>query len=571
LGVSLEPRPNYTAELAPADPKIARRPLIKDVRAKTTMGDEAREERNQLARQDASVSTYNRRSPLGSWRGYLNVAYQVVQLILANTVPHLGAECIPADGQAIKLFKLLGMLSGTCLFDKAMREAISIDEVFKSSLADANAAVCNMKKCSTCESPSANFSKRLTACSLNTLEGQCVEVLEEPAEQRRLSPATMPSQLLYSPAARVHDNPPLPQINNSRPSTPTREPLSPRFGDPPPRASHPIRRLHRPLIRSSATMTLRSPAASPAPEILVHKPVDVAEVVPRPDRLELPVYGNVRDVSSDDDTTPRRKLASKAWSNDYDDEEVEAFYVELEKFYKEDRTFYKVFVGDFNAKIGSRRSPEELHIGTHGLEWNEQGERLSEFIMSTQTIHGNSQFQKPPALRCTWESPGGQFHNEIDHIIFNHKYCLTNVSDVPSSWEGGRLCGDALCVTSLLFVVLLIYQFELTKYGIDSLVADDAEVVVVDDDPLAYGRAISLSEFNTAGWPTDWAALLLNADDVRLSAFGLLFAPRQWGILAAAVFCRPAPWGVRCSPVHLLVVLSDAVMGIRQVAYALET
>ncbi|VDP37245.1 unnamed protein product, partial [Heligmosomoides polygyrus] len=25
----------------------------------------------------------------------------------------------------------------------------------------------------------------------------------------------------------------------------------------------------------------------------------------------------------------------------YDDEEVEAFYVELEKFYKEDRTFYK--------------------------------------------------------------------------------------------------------------------------------------------------------------------------------------------------------------------------------------
>ncbi|VDO40645.1 unnamed protein product, partial [Heligmosomoides polygyrus] len=94
----------------------------------------------------------------------------------------------------------------------------------------------------------------------------------------------------------------------------------------------------------------------------------------------------------------------------------------MEKFYKEDHTFYKVIVGDFNAKIGPRRSPEELHIGTHGLEWNEQGERLSEFIMSTKTIHGNSQFQKPPSLRWTWESPGGQFHNEIDHIIFNRKY-----------------------------------------------------------------------------------------------------------------------------------------------------
>ncbi|VDO73917.1 unnamed protein product [Heligmosomoides polygyrus] len=38
-------------------------------------------------------------------------------------------------------------------------------------------------------------------------------------------------------------------------------------------------------------------------------------------------------------------------TSDYDDEEVEAFHVELEKFYKEDHTFYKVIVGDFNAKI----------------------------------------------------------------------------------------------------------------------------------------------------------------------------------------------------------------------------
>ncbi|XGW04327.1 hypothetical protein V3C99_015468, partial [Haemonchus contortus] len=30
-----------------------------------------------------------------------------------------------------------------------------------------------------------------------------------------------------------------------------------------------------------------------------------------------------------------------------------------------------------NAKIGPRRKAEELHIGTHGVEWNEQGERLS--------------------------------------------------------------------------------------------------------------------------------------------------------------------------------------------------
>ncbi|VDP33096.1 unnamed protein product [Heligmosomoides polygyrus] len=54
---------------------------------------------------------------------------------------------------------------------------------------------------------------------------------------------------------------------------------------------------------------------------------------------------------------------------DCEDEEVEAFYAELENFYKENHTFYKVIVvGDFNAKIEPRRSPEELHIGTHGLD-----------------------------------------------------------------------------------------------------------------------------------------------------------------------------------------------------------
>ncbi|CAJ0941636.1 unnamed protein product, partial [Mesorhabditis belari] len=70
--------PSSSAEvnLAPADPRSTepsrnprgRSPLLKHVnKAKTTMGDEGvREERNQLARQDASVSAMIRRSPLGS-------------------------------------------------------------------------------------------------------------------------------------------------------------------------------------------------------------------------------------------------------------------------------------------------------------------------------------------------------------------------------------------------------------------------------------------------------------------------------------------------------------------------
>ncbi|EYB93798.1 hypothetical protein Y032_0178g637 [Ancylostoma ceylanicum] len=90
-----------------------------------------------------------------------------------------------------------------------------------------------------------------------------------------------------------------------------------------------------------------------------------------------------------------------------------------EKFYREDHTFYKMIVGDFNAKIGPRRMSEELHIDTQCLQWNEQGERLSEFTMTTKKIHVNSQSEKPTFLRWTWGSLGGEYLNEIDHIIVN--------------------------------------------------------------------------------------------------------------------------------------------------------
>uniref|UniRef100_A0A0K0DH81 Endonuclease/exonuclease/phosphatase domain-containing protein n=1 Tax=Angiostrongylus cantonensis TaxID=6313 RepID=A0A0K0DH81_ANGCA len=53
-------------------------------------------------------------------------------------------------------------------------------------------------------------------------------------------------------------------------------------------------------------------------------------------------------------------------ASNYDEEEVEAFYMDLERFYREDHTFFKVIIGDFNAKNGPRRMSEERLIGTHG-------------------------------------------------------------------------------------------------------------------------------------------------------------------------------------------------------------
>uniref|UniRef100_A0A0K0CWI4 Uncharacterized protein n=1 Tax=Angiostrongylus cantonensis TaxID=6313 RepID=A0A0K0CWI4_ANGCA len=92
-----------------------------------------------------------------------------------------------------------------------------------------------------------------------------------------------------------------------------------------------------------------------------------------------------------------------ALTSSHDEEEIEAFYMILEKFYRADHTFFKVILGDFDAKFGPRRTCEERHIGTHGLEWNEQGERLSEFITATNTsgkekkrLNSETEVPEPP-------------------------------------------------------------------------------------------------------------------------------------------------------------------------------
>ncbi|EYC31696.1 hypothetical protein Y032_0003g1188 [Ancylostoma ceylanicum] len=54
----------------------------------------------------------------------------------------------------------------------------------------------------------------------------------------------------------------------------------------------------------------------------------------------------------------------------------------------------------------------------------------------TKTTHGNQQFQKPTSLRRMWESPGGEYHNEIDYIIVNRRFSLTDVSVVPKFYTG---------------------------------------------------------------------------------------------------------------------------------------
>ncbi|KAK6734703.1 hypothetical protein RB195_018102 [Necator americanus] len=75
----------------------------------------------------------------------------------------------------------------------------------------------------------------------------------------------------------------------------------------------------------------------------------------------------------------------------------------------------------------------EYRIGRFGVgDRNENGNRLAGLLSAARLFHGNSVFMKKDYRRWTWESPNGATHAEIDHILTNRRWCLLDVSVVPS-------------------------------------------------------------------------------------------------------------------------------------------
>ncbi|KHJ99259.1 hypothetical protein OESDEN_00748 [Oesophagostomum dentatum] len=75
----------------------------------------------------------------------------------------------------------------------------------------------------------------------------------------------------------------------------------------------------------------------------------------------------------------------------------------------------------------------ESRIGRFALGLrNENGNRLIGLLSAARLFHGNSIFMKKEHRRWTWESPNGTTHAEIEHILTNRRWCLLDVSVVPS-------------------------------------------------------------------------------------------------------------------------------------------
>lgn len=117
------------------------------------------------------------------------------------------------------------------------------------------------------------------------------------------------------------------------------------------------------------------------------------------------------------------------------DLEIEEFYTTVEKALG---TAQKttILMGDFNAKLGTPKADEYLVTKKHGYgERNERGQRLVEFALQHKLMIINTCFKKRQSKRWTWQSPNGQYRNEIDFILSNQYGIFQNIETLNLNYN----------------------------------------------------------------------------------------------------------------------------------------
>ena len=109
-------------------------------------------------------------------------------------------------------------------------------------------------------------------------------------------------------------------------------------------------------------------------------------------------------------------------TSEHSDEEIEAFYDDVEKAIKTAKSSDIVIImGDLNAKVGNEKVDNVT--GKYGLGLrNDRGSRLVQFCQDNNLTIMNTVFQQPPRRLYTWKSPGDTYRNQIDYIMVNNRY-----------------------------------------------------------------------------------------------------------------------------------------------------
>lgn len=138
-------------------------------------------------------------------------------------------------------------------------------------------------------------------------------------------------------------------------------------------------------------------------------------------------------------------IQAYAPTSDYEDEEVEDFYDQLQKVI--DQTSNKdiiVVQGDWNAKIGEDACKNWKGIcGQYcNTETNERGLRLLEFASYNDLRLANTFGPHKASRRWTWHSPGGKYHNQIDYIMVKRRFQTSVNIAKTRSFPGADIGSD---------------------------------------------------------------------------------------------------------------------------------
>src|SRR6476469_9680538 len=157
-------------------------------------------------------------------------------------------------------------------------------------------------------------------------------------------------------------------------------------------------------------------------------------------------------------------------TTDYEDEEVEKLYDQLEEILgKQKGTDNVIVMGDFNAAVGEGK--EDRVVGKYGLgKRNDKGESLIEFCKSQNLVITNTWFEQEKRRRYTWKSPGDLRRYQIDYILVQQRYR----NSVKSSWSypGADVDSDhnLMAVRLKLKLKKIPRRKQQKKWNLDSLV-----------------------------------------------------------------------------------------------------
>jgi len=110
-------------------------------------------------------------------------------------------------------------------------------------------------------------------------------------------------------------------------------------------------------------------------------------------------------------------------SEDKSNDSKDSFYEELEQIFEYFPRYHtKILLGDFNAKVG-RENIFKPTIGNECLHQNsnDNGVRIVNFATPKNLVVKNTLFPHRNIHKCTWTSPDGQTHKQIDHVLIDRR------------------------------------------------------------------------------------------------------------------------------------------------------